>query len=85
MLMLMLMCKRGVQIIAGLVVSLLAVMVSIVANVVVHISANEKMRFVCYRHVTRPVSRACLPPCGSWLGHRCWVADRWVWRDAGAG
>lgn len=36
-------------IMAGLVLSLLANLVSLVANVVVHITANEKMRFVCYR------------------------------------
>jgi hypothetical protein len=44
------------QIMAGLVLSLLANLVSLVANVVVHITANEKMRFVCYRY-TPPPSR----------------------------
>lgn len=39
---------------AGLVLSLLANLVSLVANVVVHITANEKMRFVCYRYTPTP-------------------------------
>jgi hypothetical protein len=55
------------QIMAGLVLSLLANLVSLVANVVVHITANEKMRFVCYRYTTTPplLSWTCCLSCAT--------------------
>jgi hypothetical protein len=41
----------------GMFVSLLANLVSMVANVVVHITANDKMHYICYRHF--PPTRVC--------------------------
>lgn len=70
----------------GMFVSVLANLVSVVANVVVHLTANEKMRYVCYRHLSPHLTSLHLssPPIPSCWSPRlstneCWRAAMWAW------